>query len=71
LTEIEEYTPMVEFDGGGADKIPFVNILLMGRISSGKSSFFNTVESVFKGRLSIRSRAGCATSSLTKSVCIL
>ncbi|XP_062604762.1 interferon-induced protein 44-like [Saccostrea cucullata] len=66
LTEIEKYTPLAEI--GNHSNIPHVNILLLGRISSGKSSFFNTVDSVFKGRLSLRSRAGCASSSLTKSI---
>ncbi|XP_062579542.1 interferon-induced protein 44-like [Saccostrea cucullata] len=66
LKEIEEYTPLAEFEDNS--DISHVNILLSGRISSGKSSFFNTIDSVIKGRLSLRSRAGCASSSLTKSL---
>ncbi|XP_048733020.2 interferon-induced protein 44-like isoform X1 [Ostrea edulis] len=67
LTEIEKYTPLAELRGR-PKKIRYVNVLLMGRIASGKSSFFNTVESVIKGRLSIRSRTDCAASSLAKSL---
>ncbi|XP_048734698.2 interferon-induced protein 44-like isoform X1 [Ostrea edulis] len=67
LKEVEGYTPIKQNDIP-SEKIPNVNFLLMGRISSGKSSFVNTVDSVLKGRLSIRSRAGCSGSSLTKSL---
>jgi len=45
--------------------IKYFNILLVGQISSGKSSFFNTVESVFEGFVTTRANAGMVEESLT------
>lgn len=47
-------------------KIPEVNILLIGHVSAGKSSFLNTINSVFKGEMSSRACSGGAENSLTK-----
>ena len=45
-----------------------INVLLVGEISSGKSSFFNTVESVFAGYVTTRADTGTYEHSLTKTV---
>ena len=49
-------------------KIKNINVLLVGEISSGKSSFFNTVESVFAGYVTTRADTGTDKHSLTKTV---
>ena len=45
-----------------------INVLLVGEISSGKSSFFNTVESIFAGYVTTRADTGTDENSLTKTV---
>ncbi|XP_052802956.1 interferon-induced protein 44-like [Mya arenaria] len=45
--------------------IPHFNILLMGPLGSGKSSFCNLVASVFRGRISQRARVGGNSQSST------
>ncbi|CAC5407922.1 unnamed protein product [Mytilus coruscus] len=64
--DIEEYWPLREM-GVSEDAIPYVNVLLLGPVGSGKSSFFNTLNSIFRGRVSIQARAGSSDNSLTKS----
>ena len=41
---------------------------MVGEISSGKSSFFNTVESVFAGHVTTRADTGTDVASITKKV---
>jgi len=43
----------------------FCNVLLIGQISAGKSSFYNTVESVFANHVTRRADAGTLDKSLT------
>jgi len=43
-----------------------INVLLVGEISAGKSSFFNSVESVFKEHVRARANAGVGERSVTK-----
>ncbi|OPL32633.1 hypothetical protein AM593_06913, partial [Mytilus galloprovincialis] len=64
--DIEEYWPLKEM-GVSEDVIPYINILLLGPVGAGKSSFFNTLNSLFRERLSIQARAGSSDTSLTKS----
>ena len=45
-----------------------INVLLVGEISAGKSSFFNSMESVFAGYVTTRANAGMAERSLTTQV---
>ena len=45
-----------------------INVLLVGEISAGKSSFFNSVESVFAGHVTTRANAGMVERSLTTQV---
>ncbi|XP_041647626.1 interferon-induced protein 44-like [Cheilinus undulatus] len=42
-----------------------VRVLLIGPVGAGKSSFFNSISSVFKGRVTNQAMAGCLTTSLT------
>lgn len=65
--EIEEYWPLREMNVP-ENEIPYVNVLLLGPVGSGKSSFFNTLNSIFRNRVSIQARAGSSENSLTKSV---
>ena len=48
--------------------IEYINVLLVGECSAGKSSFFNSVESVFEGFVSSTAEAGTDEGSLTKQV---
>lgn len=43
-------------------------ILLVGSIGAGKSSFFNSINSVFKGYVSLQANTGTAGTSLTTQV---
>ncbi|XP_034306896.2 interferon-induced protein 44 [Magallana gigas] len=58
---VANYEPLEEM------KISEVNILLIGQVGAGKSSFLNTINSIFKGGISSRACTGSAESSLTKS----
>ena len=52
--------------------IDFVNVMLVGECSAGKSSFFNSVESVYVGNVTSTAEAGVdQEGSLTKQVCTL
>ncbi|XP_033730378.1 interferon-induced protein 44-like [Pecten maximus] len=42
-------------------------ILLVGQVGAGKSSYFNTINSIFRGRVSAQANAGTAEHSLTTS----
>jgi len=46
-------------------KMEHINVLFVGQISAGKTSFFNTVESVFENYVTQRANSGCADESLT------
>lgn len=59
---VANYKPFVEL------KIPEVNILLIGPIAAGKSSFINTINTIFKGEMSSRVCPGWAENSLTQKV---
>ena len=62
--EIAKYQPMKLVD------ISSINVLLVGAINSGKSSFINTIDSIFSGVLQHRAHAGSATTSLTSQVAV-
>ncbi|XP_067682043.1 interferon-induced protein 44-like [Haliotis asinina] len=59
VTQIEDYCPVEEA------KLDHVNLLLVGAVGSGKSSYFNTINSVFRGHVTGQARSGSATHSLT------
>ncbi|XP_043940806.1 interferon-induced protein 44-like [Protopterus annectens] len=58
MQSIQNYKPI-------QSSIPQVRILLIGPVGAGKSSFFNSVNSVFRGHVTSRAMAGSAASSLT------
>ena len=45
-----------------------VNVLLVGQVGAGKSSFFNSVESVFEGHVTGKANAGNRDETLTTEV---
>ncbi|XP_065936897.1 interferon-induced protein 44-like [Magallana gigas] len=57
---VANYKPFEEI------KIPEVNILLIGPVGAGKSSFINTINTIFKGKMSSRACTGSAEISLTQ-----
>lgn len=54
--EIEHFKPPV---------VREARILLLGPVGAGKSSFFNTIASVFRGHVSAQACCGCAKQSIT------
>ncbi|XP_064607826.1 interferon-induced protein 44-like [Liolophura sinensis] len=46
-------------------KLKTVNLLMIGPVGSGKSSFYNTISSIFRGRISSQAPAGSVEHSLT------
>ncbi|XP_048258954.1 interferon-induced protein 44-like isoform X2 [Haliotis rufescens] len=56
-SELETYAP--------PGKLNHVNILLLGTVGAGKTSYFNTINSIFKGRITSVARSGSAEHSLT------
>ncbi|XP_061167738.1 interferon-induced protein 44-like, partial [Saccostrea echinata] len=59
---VSNYKPLKDMN------IPDVNILLVGQIGSGKSSFFNTVNSIFRGEITARACAGNSPHSVTTNL---
>ncbi|XP_046707539.1 interferon induced protein 44c2 [Silurus meridionalis] len=55
---ISRWTPSVS-------SVQRARVLLVGAVGSGKSSFFNSVNSIFKGHVSCRANTGTAGTSLT------
>ncbi|XP_035509984.1 interferon-induced protein 44-like [Morone saxatilis] len=55
---IKSYSPMTS-------SVSQVRILLIGPVGAGKSSFFNSINSVFRGHVTSQAIAGCSTTSLT------
>ena len=60
--DIVDYVPNDESD------VQFTNILLIGQIGAGKSSFFNSVNSIFRGKITSQARSGSFEHSLTTVV---
>ncbi|KAA0719445.1 Interferon-induced protein 44-like [Triplophysa tibetana] len=58
LSAISEWKPSVK-------SVKQARILLVGPVGAGKSSFFNSINSVFKGYVSTQANTGTAGSSLT------
>ncbi|XP_045863298.1 interferon-induced protein 44-like [Meles meles] len=59
LVELRNYKPCVDF-------VSEIRILLLGPIGSGKSSFINSVKSVFQGRLTRQATVGSDVTSITE-----
>ncbi|XP_017386575.1 interferon-induced protein 44-like isoform X1 [Cebus imitator] len=59
LAEIRDYKPY-------ADLVPEIRILLVGPVGSGKSSFFNSVKSIFHGHVTCQAIVGSDVTSITE-----
>lgn len=55
----------------GIRAVPQARILLVGLVGAGKSSFFNSVNSMFRGRMTCQAIAGTADKSVTTQVSLL
>ncbi|XP_033734793.1 paramyosin-like [Pecten maximus] len=62
--EVEHFWPLRDM-GVAEDALRHVNILFVGPIGAGKSSFINSVESVFRGYVTMTASAGSRSKSLT------
>ena len=60
--ELANWTPLDGLD------VDCVNILLIGQVGNGKSSFINTINSVFRGYVNPKAVTGNADHSLTTKV---
>lgn len=56
--KIQRYKPK-------ADLVPHARFLMIGLVQAGKSSCFNTVNSIFRGRITCQASAGLAVHSIT------
>uniref|UniRef100_A0A4W6CLF8 TLDc domain-containing protein n=1 Tax=Lates calcarifer TaxID=8187 RepID=A0A4W6CLF8_LATCA len=61
MDSIKLYSPMV-------NSVSQVRVLLIGPVGAGKSSFFNSINSVFRGHVTNQASTGCSASSLTTQV---
>ncbi|XP_060082945.1 interferon-induced protein 44-like [Ylistrum balloti] len=64
IDEVESYWPLKKF-GVSEEALEHVNILFIGPIGAGKSSFLNSVESVFRGHVTMSAAAGSRGKSVT------
>lgn len=68
IEEIENYIPLK--DSLPSDvQFPCVNILLFGSIGSGKSATYNTMNSVFRGKIFNTAASGGFENVITRKVC--
>ena len=59
---MEKFSPPCEV------QVPQAKILVLGPVGAGKSSFFNTVASIFRGRVTRQASSGNAEHSITSQV---
>ncbi len=60
--EIQDYAPYESLE------VQQANILLIGQVGVGKSSFFNTINSAYKGHVASQAVTGRSQHSITKTV---
>ncbi len=60
--EVAHYTP------NASSGMKHANILLVGQVGAGKSSFFNTITSIYRGHVTLRAPTGAADHSVTTQV---
>ncbi|KAF7202584.1 interferon-induced protein 44-like [Nothobranchius furzeri] len=58
MESIKTYKPTVS-------SVPQARVLMIGPVGAGKSSFFNSINSVFRGHVTNQAISGCASTSLT------
>uniref|UniRef100_A0A3Q2GKZ6 Interferon-induced protein 44-like n=1 Tax=Cyprinodon variegatus TaxID=28743 RepID=A0A3Q2GKZ6_CYPVA len=58
IESIQSYKPTVS-------SVSQARVLLIGQVGAGKSSFFNSINSVFKGHVTWQAFSGCSSTSLT------
>ncbi|XP_048742426.2 interferon-induced protein 44-like isoform X2 [Ostrea edulis] len=56
---------VVDYKPNSETNVSAANILLIGQIGAGKSSFFNSVNSIFRGKITSKARCGSFEHSLT------
>eukprot|EP00105_Crassostrea_gigas_P045706 XP_019929854.1 PREDICTED: interferon-induced protein 44-like isoform X5 [Crassostrea gigas] len=56
---------LVDYGQDSETGVRAANILLIGQIGAGKSSFFNSVNSIFRGKITSKARSGSFEHSLT------
>ncbi|XP_034306975.2 interferon-induced protein 44-like isoform X2 [Magallana gigas] len=56
---------LVDYGPDSKTGVTAANILLIGQIGAGKSSFFNSVNSIFRGKITNKARSGSFEHSLT------
>ncbi|XP_061489444.1 interferon-induced protein 44-like [Rhineura floridana] len=59
MKQIRAYKPLL-------DTVPQIRVLFLGPVGAGKSSFFNSVNSTFRGYVSSQAASGSDSTSLTK-----
>ncbi|XP_069117152.1 interferon-induced protein 44-like [Argopecten irradians] len=64
MEDVESYWPLKDF-GVDEEALQHINILFIGPIGAGKSSFLNSVESVFRGHVTMSATAGSRGKSVT------
>ncbi|XP_069116525.1 interferon-induced protein 44-like [Argopecten irradians] len=64
--EIEDYWPLKDM-GVAEEALQHVNILFIGPVGAGKSSFLNSVESFFRGHVTMTAGAGSRDKSVTSA----
>lgn len=55
----------------GIRAVPKARVLLVGSVGAGKSSFFNSINSIFRGNMTCQAIAGTADRSVTTQVSLL
>lgn len=53
------------------EEVTQARVLLLGPVSSGKSSFISSVQSVFSGRVTNRAMVGSSSTGFTKKVRVM
>uniref|UniRef100_A0A3B3R1Q2 G domain-containing protein n=1 Tax=Paramormyrops kingsleyae TaxID=1676925 RepID=A0A3B3R1Q2_9TELE len=61
MQSLKEYKPPI-------DSVPQARILIIGVVSAGKSSFFNSINSIFRGNITSQAEAGEMATSLSLKV---
>nr|XP_034306974.1 interferon-induced protein 44-like [Crassostrea gigas] len=56
---------LVDYGPDSETGVTAANVLLIGQIGAGKSSFFNSVNSIFRGKITSKARSGSFEHSLT------